>query len=116
PLDTLLDSAAGSLPPNEAAQRQQNIKHTKEYHQADDDLNQIIKEIRAAKDPEHFLEDIVEAPTILKPAARIDLQHALVYLVATPWGGFALAASGASEKERFFVVDLPHLTTHLLVG
>lgn len=82
-------------------------------------LDSVVVAIRDARDPADFLLDAVSADQ-LRLAVERDLPkgHALVYLIATPWGGVALAMLGAVPDQglpiRFDALQLPRLTTALV--
>ena len=84
-------------------------------HTAQEAFNREVAEIRQAQDPPDFLVSTLDAATILRTAERYGQSHALVYLTATPWGGFALAALSASPHlgtdPHFAVLDLLRLTS-----
>ena len=114
----LSNTTANEAVLSEAVLREHRLEADKAHHQADRNFKAIVAEIQEAEDPKGFLEDRVEASSILNPAMSIGPRHALVYLVATPWGGFALVAldtgQSADQASCFFVIDLPRLTMSLM--
>ncbi len=108
------------LPPDipEKEQRRIHLERSEVYQKARQALNEAIAEIRAAHDPANFLEDTLDAKAILQAAQCGGPGHALVYLVATPWGGVAVAALNANTEvntpARFATFDLPELTATLV--
>ncbi len=98
--------------------RQILLRYVDDFHKAQKMFNAVIDEIREAKDPVDFLNDTFDATTILRASACGGVGHALVYLLATPWGGVAVAASNAfsttQQKDHFLTLDLPALTEYLL--
>jgi tetratricopeptide (TPR) repeat protein len=97
---------------DENTRRHLDLEHIALYRQAKAVFDALVTEIRAAHDPEDFLDTPFGATTILQVAVHIRLGHALVYLVATPWGGAAVAAlsDNGSSTARFTSLDLPDLT------
>lgn len=102
----------------EREQRRIRLERSEVYQKARQALNEVIAEIRAARDPENFLEGILDAKTILQAARCGGPGHALVYLVATPWGGVAVAVLNATHEANtqscFTTFDLPELTAPLV--
>lgn len=105
-------------PADEATLRRQNLEAAKAYRQARDNFKAVVQEIRAIEGVNVLWEDTIKSSTILDAARRIGSHHALAYLVATPWGGFALTVLSRGKSREsitdFYLVDLPHLTTHLI--
>ncbi len=99
--------------------RAEEVVKNESYANAKDDFDLIVKEIRAARDPTYFLEDTLNAQTLLHAAASCDTAHALVYLAVAPQGGLALAVLGGEGDKHFVAYEFPRLTidliTHLLV-
>jgi CHAT domain-containing protein/tetratricopeptide (TPR) repeat protein len=95
-----------------------DLERTHSYHEARQVFDALVEEIRQAGDPDDFFVTSVRGETILQAAEQCAERHALVYLAATDWGGFALLASAfplaGSEGQRFAVLDLPHLTVALV--
>ena len=108
--------AAHPLDLGEDGLRHLMLQRTAAYREAKADFDAVIGEIRVAQDPAHFLNDTLDAATILKAAERCGPGHALVYLAATPWGGVALAAcsSQPATQSRFFTLALPSLSEELV--
>ncbi|HVB74562.1 MAG TPA: CHAT domain-containing protein [Ktedonobacteraceae bacterium] len=98
----------------EGSQRQIMLERSATYRQARSAFDTMIEEIRVAQDPTNFLHDTLDAATILKAAQRCGSRHALVYLVATPWGGMAVAAFAShlymQIASDFAALTLPTLT------
>jgi len=88
------------------------------YRKAREVFYEVVEEIRRAGDPVDFLDDRCNSATILRAASSGGQGHALVYLVATPWGGAAVAAFGADRQHgaggRFVSLDLPELTDNFV--
>ena len=86
--------------------------------QGPNNVNAVIAEIRKAQDPANFLDDPLDPETILHAASQCGAGHALVYLVATPWGGVAVVAVSANThlntRGYFATIDLPRLTDTLI--
>jgi len=102
---------------SERERRQMILGYTEMYFKAKDALDAIIKEIRMAQDPPDFLEDTLDASTILQTAQHRGVGHALVYLAATPWGGTTIIAVNThthQESASFSMLDLPTLTDSFL--
>lgn len=118
-VNTPPDTTPSKQPPaKEAEQRQQHLQAIEVCRQAEHDFKMIVQEIRTEEGFDVLQEEKPDASTIVKIARRIGLQHALAYLVATPWGGFALVAlptdQNTEPEKSFFAVNLLHLTTHLI--
>jgi CHAT domain-containing protein len=71
----------------------------------------VVAEIQEAGDPANFLPGGVTLD-VIRRAASDPTGRALVYLLATPWGGLALTASGSTDEAAMHVrmVELPGLT------
>lgn len=106
---------------SEVERRATDIAHVEALQQARSDFNRVVAAVRAARDPADLLYEEVTAETLLRAAHRGGTSHALVYLVATPWGGVAVAARSAEQSwersgpggqgsARFAALDLPELT------
>ncbi len=99
------------LPENE--RRLRDIARNQEFHRVQTDLDAVIKEIRTARDPANFLEETVNLTDILDASASGGPGHTLVYLVAAPWGGMAVAVfgdgSGRQARDSIATFDLPDL-------
>ena len=99
-------------------QRLLKLRSIASYRQAKDAFDQLVTEIRLARDPADFLDVSLDATTILGVAEHVGRGHALVYLLATPWGGVAIAACSAHPASglpaRFVAMDLPDLTEKLV--
>jgi tetratricopeptide (TPR) repeat protein len=83
------------------------------FRAAQEAFDGVVAEIRAAGDPADFLERDLDQATLWQAARQEPAGHALVYLLATPWGGTALAAvtgNGAGAGDRMLALDLPELT------
>jgi len=98
--------------------RRVSLERTATYRTAKAVFDALVAAIREAQDPADFLNDTFADSSILEAAERCGSGHALVYLVATPWGGLAVAAfaahPGLQTAARFAAFDLPTLTTDLL--
>ncbi len=120
-VNTSPDTTPSKQPPaKEAEQRQQRLQAIEVCRQADHDFKMIVQEILTVEGFDVLQQEKPDASTILKAAGQIGPQHALAYLAATPWGGFALVALPTAQhtksEESFFAVNLPRLTTHLIAG
>jgi len=96
---------------DEDTRRRRDLEYTAAYRQAKDAFDAMITEIRAAHDPDDFLDSSLDAATILRAAERVGPSHAFVYLASTPWGGIAVAAMSTqrSSSASFAALDLPDL-------
>ncbi len=124
-----------SLPRNldEAGQRQSMLERTAAFREAKAAFDAAVEGIRVAQDPADFFIDILDAATIIAAAEHCGERraaHALVYLVATPWGGIAVAAVAAvapltatlpftnnfeqQTSSRFATLALPGLTSEFV--
>lgn len=124
----VLDIDPESLPSDPAvrrqmldnAQREVYLEREADFQRAKIHYDAVVTEIRAAGDPADFLQPALDELTILRAAGRGGQGHALVYLLATPWGGLALAALDAnpdlSTAARFAALELPLLTDDLVNG
>ncbi|MEU3619776.1 CHAT domain-containing protein [Streptomyces sp. NPDC006872] len=68
----------------------------------------VVAEIRLAKDPADFLDPVLSADRIAAGAT-----HPIVYLLATEWGGLALAVRPSSSPAgagRILALPLPEFT------
>ena len=103
-----------SLAPNldEHTRLRLELERTTAYRQARASFDTLVTEIRTSHDPDDFLDASLDETTILQAATRIGPGHVLVYLVATPWGGVAIAAFGEHGliPARFATLHLPDLT------
>ena len=113
---TLQSALAADL--GEDDQRHIMLERTAIYRAARAAFDVVIEEIREARDPADFLLDTLDAAMILKAAEFCGTRHALVYLAATPGGGFAVAAfashPGTHTSSRFASLALPSLTEELV--
>jgi len=102
------------LETSEEKKRQINLELTRAYHEAKRAFDSVVAEIRAAQDPPDFLIDSVEISALFRAAARGEADHALIYLAATPWGGYALAVLNTNPQlslpSRIAVLELPEFT------
>lgn len=104
------------LPSNlpEHEQRQIILDRSTAYHETMEQFQTLVNEIRAAEDLPDFLENAVNEEIILRAARRGGVGHALVYLVATHWGGIAVLAKctpiSSDKPEKFATLELPELT------
>src|SRR6266567_3356819 len=112
----LYDQSLRSL--SEDEQRGITLERNDAYHKARETFDAITVEIQEAQDPSDFLDDALDAATILHVAEREGAGHALVYLATTPWGGVAIAALSANPDlhtpTRFAMQDLPSVTEALV--
>ena len=104
---------------DENAQRHLDLEHTMAYRDAKNAFDGVVADIRAAQDPADFLNQSIDATTILRAVQRGGSGHGLVYLVATPWGGVAVAAltgqpAGTHGPSHFEILDLPALTSGVM--
>jgi tetratricopeptide (TPR) repeat protein/CHAT domain-containing protein len=92
------------------------LKNMGDFEKARRRLDKVLKEIHTAQDPADFLEETMSASTILGAASIGGSGHALVYLVATQWGGTAIAAIADTQQVQahFAWLNLPQLTTEFL--
>ncbi|GCF08497.1 CHAT domain-containing tetratricopeptide repeat protein [Dictyobacter arantiisoli] len=99
---------------DEHGRRHLDLERTGTYRHVKATFDALVTEIRDAHDPDDFLSTSLDATTILRAATHIGPGHTLVYLVATPWGGVAVAAHGGrgqkSSSSQFASLDLPDLT------
>lgn len=107
------------LPVHSTNERQQmDLGRLNAFQQARHDFEAVIEEIRAADDPADFLRDRLDLATIYQASASCGTAHALLYLLATPWGGLALLARASNPLEgtldRSHALELPLLTSGLL--
>lgn len=98
--------------------RRLDLERTRGYHQAREAFDALVEEIRQAGDPANFFDTSVRVETLLQAAEQCGERHAVVYLAATDWGGFALLVSAfplaEPGKQRFAVLDLPQLTVAIV--
>jgi len=108
----LNESLSRDLP--ETERRRITQERSDAYHKAVEVFDAVLAEVRAAQDPPDFLDDTLDAATILHAAVSGGAGHALVYLAATSWGGIAIAALSAHPplhtSAYFAELDLPNLT------
>ncbi len=102
----------------ESERRRAYLEQSEAYYSAQETFEEIVSEIRAAQDPGDFLLDTLDAATILHAAECGGEGHALVYLIATPWGGAGVTAFSANPvlhtQARFDTLELPLLTDRLV--
>lgn len=88
------------------------------YYQCKHDFDELIAEIEAEHDPADFLHQHITLDDIWQAVACGSDGHALVYLMPTAWGGFALGAfapsSVLSNSRRILTLPLPHLKPAML--
>jgi CHAT domain-containing protein len=103
---------------SEDDQRHIMLERTAIYRAARAAFDIVIEEIREARDPVDFFLDTLDSAMLLKAAEYCGNRHALVYLAATPGGGFAVAAlasyPGTHNSSRFASFALPSLTEELV--
>lgn len=118
PLETQFPSDAAH-PVTEHELRRGLLEHAERYRKARQAFEEVVTEIQQAHDPADFLQESINAHVILEASTHCGEQHAIVYLVSTPWGGYAIAAFGANaEKNRpahVDMLDLPKLTDIFVV-
>jgi CHAT domain-containing protein len=88
--------------------RPEYLRATAEYHAAQQKYNQVIDEIRLVGESNVFSRTPLTSDTIFAAARQIGERHAIVYLMATPWGGMALAAYHGQCAPP---LELPGLTS-----
>jgi hypothetical protein len=104
-------SFSANIPRSE--QRSLLLKRAEVYRKTKKTLDYILAEIRIAADPKNFTGDAFDSAALRKTVEFLGTGHALVYLVATPWGGIAVAAFAPnllSPSAHFSVFDLPDMT------
>ncbi len=104
---------------DEDSQRQLMLERTAAYREAKAAFDTMVAEIRAAQDPADFLNDTLDATMIIEAAKRCGQAHALVYLVATPWGGVAIATFASPSRMQtssHFAAFTLHNLTDTFVG
>lgn len=97
---------------DEDTRRRLDLERTTIYRQTKAAFDAQVRAIRAAHDPDDFLHLSLDTTTLLHAATQIGRGHVLVYLVATPWGGVAVAAFGEqdSSSAHLAALALPDLT------
>ncbi len=99
--------------------RKLEIERRDRFHVAQNTLYAVFDDIRTAHDPDNFTDDAPDIQMIFKAAARGGPGHALVYLMATPWGGMAVAAFNANPEQgtqtRIATLVLPGLRDDTIV-
>jgi CHAT domain-containing protein/tetratricopeptide (TPR) repeat protein len=112
--------------PGEYTDNQDFLARTNACAEAQQAFNTVVDEIRAAGDPQDFLDDTVSMEMIQEAAATGGPGHALVYLAALPnVGGFALAMLSPDVESqdqtqlkqglpRLLALDLPEFTYDLV--
>ena len=97
---------------DEETKRRNELERTAAYHEARAAFDAVVEDIRTRQGD--FLNDTLSAHTLLRAAGQCGMGHALVYLAATPWGGYAIAVFAANPhlqtSPRFAALDLPRLT------
>ncbi len=95
------------------AQRTADRERTAAYHQAREEFDAVVTEIRTTQGNADFLSSTLKATTILQASGQCGQAHALVYLASTTRGGFAVAAFSSNSKlgvgPHFATLDLPRL-------
>ncbi|GCE28560.1 hypothetical protein KDA_40440 [Dictyobacter alpinus] len=103
-----------SLPTHldENVRRHLDLERTTTYRQAKADFDTLIAEIRAANDPGSFMDNPLDSARLHQAAVQLGEGHVLVYLLATPWGGAAIAIQGLHtfSSACFLSLDFPGLT------
>jgi len=119
---------------SESQARMQALAHAEATRRAQARFHAALSAIRAAGDPPHFLEDTTRWSALRAALEQLPAGQAIVYLLATPWGGLALglrldsAQTTGDEDARkrsglrwnaqagveYATLALPHLTDALL--
>ena len=101
----------------EQAQRTVELARGAAANAARQRFDALVAEVRAAGDPADFLLAPLDEATLWRAAGVGEPGHALVYLIATPWGGAAIAALTANPAlkttRRYLTLGLPALTESL---
>jgi CHAT domain-containing protein len=119
-LRTTQTALHGPLLPSlsELARQQMDLARLKAFQQARTNFEAVIEEIRTNGDPADFLSDTLDIATIYQASTYCGAEHALIYLLATPWGGLALVARAGNGLQgmvgRCRALELPQLTTDFL--
>jgi hypothetical protein len=71
---------------SESERRQKMLELVQALQKAQATFNHVLTEIQQAQDPPNFIENALDAATILRASERGGAGHVLVYLAATPWG------------------------------
>jgi CHAT domain-containing protein/tetratricopeptide (TPR) repeat protein len=99
---------------SETERRAGELDRAATFRAAQREFAAIVAEIRVASDPADFLPTDVGREAIWQATRRGAPGFALVYLLATPWGGLALAAlRDRAGTERAEALPLPELTSAL---
>jgi len=97
---------------------EERLARTAMLRQARDDFYTSVFAIRAAGDPADFFYDNFSSETLLRILDEKPAEYALIYLLATPWGGLALGTFGANATRgtapRFAALNIPLLTLDTL--
>ena len=88
---------------------EERLARAEALRRARGELDTTIADIRTTGDPADFYYDTFNVESLLRILDEKLTEHALVYLLATPWGGLALGAFGA-HPPRFAALELPALT------
>ncbi len=101
-------------PVTEHELRRAVLEHAERYRKAQQAFEEVVTEIQQAHDPADFLQETIDAETIVEAARCCGQRHAIVYLVSTPWGGCAIATFSANAEKNLpahvDMLDLPKLT------
>lgn len=104
----------------EEEERARIRQRTSAYRAARSALDKVILEIRWKPGSGDFMQDTCDADAILQAARQGGQGHALVYVLATPWGGVAVAAPATPlplyGTPPFAMLDLPELTDNYVKG
>ena len=106
--------SADGQPLEEGEERERIRQRTTAYRAAKSMLDKVVLEIRREPDLGDFMQDTCNAEALLQAAGQGGQNHALVYLLATPWGGVAVAALATPSLRHgiapFAMLDIPGLT------
>jgi hypothetical protein len=111
------DTSTQAIDPlgSHAKQNARYLALSKRFRQDQAAFYATVETIRAAGDPADFLDNHVTEASLLATVQRGPVGHAVISLMATPWGGMALGAFSANPARqtpgRFVALDLPALTS-----
>jgi CHAT domain-containing protein len=114
PITNLNKAAFEWFQPDRSSVREAEAERATAFQQARIALDTILDEIHREGDPENFVQVGLDATAILRRAEACGPRHALVYLAATPWGGFAVGAFATTPRTgasaHITTLNLPELT------